>query len=50
MTTDSYSQLKSKMYNVGKPETDIDVYYSERDRTIRYGLLAISVLSFWIKI
>ena len=46
MTTDSYSQLKLKMYNVGKPETDIDVQYSERDRTIRYELLAISAYLF----
>ena len=24
----------TEIKNVGKPETDIDVYYSERDRTI----------------
>jgi hypothetical protein len=34
------------MYNVGKPDVEIDVKYSERDRTVRYGLLAISALSY----
>ena len=32
--------------NVGKPDVEIDVKYSERDRTVRYGLLAISALSY----
>ena len=31
---------------VGKPDFEIDVKYSERDRTVRYGLLAISSLSY----
>jgi hypothetical protein len=36
----------TEIKNVGKLETDNDVWYSECDRTIRYGLLAISALSF----
>jgi hypothetical protein len=32
--------------NVGKPDVEIDVKYSERDRTVRYGLLAISCLQY----
>jgi hypothetical protein len=32
----------TEIKNVGKPEDEIDVKYSERDRTVRYGLLAIS--------
>ena len=32
--------------NVGKPDVEIDVKYSERDRTVRYRLLAISALSY----
>jgi hypothetical protein len=31
---------------VGKPDVEIDVKYSEWDRTVRYGLLAISALSY----
>jgi hypothetical protein len=29
----------TEIKNVGKPETDIDEKYSERDRTIRYCLI-----------
>jgi hypothetical protein len=36
----------TEIKNVGKPDVEIDVKYSERDRTVRYGLLAISVLSY----
>jgi hypothetical protein len=36
----------TEIKNVGEPNVDIDVKYSERDRTVRYGLLAISALSF----
>jgi hypothetical protein len=32
--------------NVGKPDVEIDVKYLERDRTVKYGLLAISALSY----
>ena len=31
---------------LGKPDVEIDVKYSERDRTVRYRLLAISALSY----
>ena len=34
----------TEIKNVGKPDVEIDVKYSERDRTVRYGLLAISAL------
>jgi hypothetical protein len=36
----------TEIKNVGKPNVEIDVKYSERDRTVRYGLLAISALSY----
>jgi hypothetical protein len=36
----------TEIKNVGKPNVEIDVKYSERDRTVRYGLLAISSLSY----
>ena len=36
----------TEIKNVGKPEVEIDVKYSERDRTVRYGLLATSALSY----
>jgi hypothetical protein len=36
----------TEIKNVGKPDVEIDVKYSERDRTVRYGLLAISSLSY----
>jgi hypothetical protein len=36
----------TEIKNVGKPDVEIDVKYSERDRTVRYGLLAISALSY----
>ena len=28
----------TEIKNVGKPDVEIDVKYSERDRTVRYGL------------
>ena len=36
----------TEIKNVGKPDVEIDVRYSERDRTVRYRLLAISALSY----
>ena len=36
----------AKINNVGKPDGEIDVKYSERDQTVRQGLLAISALSY----
>ena len=36
----------TEIKNVGKPDVEIDVKYSEWDRTVRYGLLAISALSY----
>jgi hypothetical protein len=36
----------TEIKNVGKPNVEIDVKYSERDRTMRYGLLAISTLFY----
>ena len=36
----------TEIKNVGKPDVEIDVKYSERDQTVRYGLLAISALSY----
>jgi hypothetical protein len=36
----------TEIKNVGKPDVEIDVKYSERDWTVRYGLLAISALSY----
>ena len=36
----------TEIKSVGKPDVEIDVKYSERDRTVRYGLLAISALSY----
>jgi hypothetical protein len=30
----------TEIKNVGKPDAEIDVKYSERDRTVRYRLLA----------
>jgi hypothetical protein len=36
----------AEIENVGKPDVEIDVKYSEQDRTVRYGLLAISALSY----
>jgi hypothetical protein len=36
----------TEIKNVGKPDVAIDVQYSEQDRTVRYGLLAISALSY----
>ena len=32
----------TEIKNVGKLDVEIDVKYSERDRTVRYGLLVIS--------
>ena len=40
----------AEIKNVGKPDVEIDVKYSERDRTVRYGLLAISALSYTEKL
>jgi hypothetical protein len=34
----------TEIKNVGKPDVEIDVKYSEWDRTVRYGLLIISAL------
>ena len=34
----------TEIKNVGKPDVEIDVKYSEWDRTVRYGLLVISAL------
>jgi hypothetical protein len=39
---DNRFMFLTEIKNVGKPEDEIDVKYSERDRTVRYGLLAIS--------
>ena len=36
----------TEIKNVGKPDVEIDVKYSERDQTVRYRLLAISALSY----
>ena len=36
----------TEIKSVGKPDVEIDVKYSERDRTVRYRLLAISALSY----
>jgi hypothetical protein len=36
----------TEIENVGKPDVEIDVIYSERDRTVGCGLLAISALSY----
>jgi hypothetical protein len=36
----------TEIKNVGKPDDKIDVKYSERDRTVRYELLAISAFSY----
>jgi hypothetical protein len=36
----------TEIKNVGKPDVEIDVKYSERDRTVRYELLAISAFSY----
>jgi hypothetical protein len=36
----------AEIKNVGKPDVEIDGKYSEWDRTVRYGLLAISASSY----
>ena len=41
---DNRFMFLTEIKNVGKPDVEIDVKYSERDRTVRYGLLAISAL------
>jgi hypothetical protein len=43
---DNRLMFLTEIKNVGKPDVEIDVKYSERDRTVRYGLLAISALSY----
>ena len=43
---DNRFMFLTEIKNVGKPDVEIDVKYSERDRTVRYGLLAISALSY----
>ena len=43
---DNRCMFLTEITNVGKPDVEIDVKYSERDRTVRYGLLAISALSY----
>jgi hypothetical protein len=43
---DNRFMFLTEIKNVGKPNVEIDVKYSERDRTVRYGLLAISALSY----
>jgi hypothetical protein len=36
----------TEIKNVGKPDVEINVKYSDRHRTVIYGLLAISALSY----
>ena len=36
----------TEIKNVGKPDVEIDVKYLERDRTVRYRLLAISASTY----
>jgi hypothetical protein len=36
----------AEIKNVGKLDVESDVKYSERDRTVIYGLMAISALSY----
>jgi hypothetical protein len=43
---DNRFMFLTEIKNVGKPNVEIDVKYSERDRTERYGLLAITALSY----
>ena len=43
---DNRFMFLAEIKNVGKPDVEIDVKYSERDRTVRYGLLAVSALSY----
>ena len=43
---DDIFMFLTEIKNVGKPNVETDVKYSERDRTMRYGLLAISALSY----
>ena len=43
---DNRFMFLTEIKNVGKQDVEIDVKYSERDRTVRYGLLAISALSY----
>ena len=43
---DNRFKFLTEIKNVGKPDVEIDVKYSERDQTVRYGLLAISALSY----
>ena len=43
---DNRFMVLAEFKNVGKPDFEIDVKYSERDRTVRYGLLTISALSY----
>jgi hypothetical protein len=43
---DNRFMFLTEIKNVGKPDVEIDVKYSQRDRTVRYGLLAISALSY----
>jgi hypothetical protein len=43
---DNRFMFLTEIQNVGKPDVEIDVKYSERDRTVRYGLLTISALSY----
>ena len=43
---DNRFMFLTEIKNVGKPDVEIDVKYSERDRTVRYELLAISAFSY----
>ena len=43
---DNRFMFLTEIKNVGKPDVEIDVKYSERDQTVRYGLLAITALSY----
>jgi hypothetical protein len=36
---DNRFMFLTEIQNVGKPDVEIDVKYSERDRTVRYGLV-----------
>jgi hypothetical protein len=38
---DNRFMFLTEIENVGKPDVEIDVKYTERDQTVRYGLLAI---------
>jgi hypothetical protein len=43
---DNRFMFLAEIKNVGKLDVESDVKYSERDRTVIYGLLAISALSY----